>query len=510
MTDNKNAIEAWHRRREKRLAERTRMDFEVGDYGPDEAGDKGTSHGNTRLPYGLCKSAGIDTTGMSPSEAWEALEGKTGVSAKEAYKDIKKYGTAKAVDIPKKSENGNLPGTEELSNRGPIPEPFEKGKPEKSKAVQDALKRIGSVKSVKTEEQIQEQLDKLKSEYGEKGVVGFVTAGGREHHFDLSHPMIASNIAYFKKDGPLFMFAGKDESDAKSEVKQIVDGWKKSGDIDNILRAYDYDLVELRKQKGRGDITVEEYESLSGEKKKERSKRVLKSLPTYDDCKTTRQVAARMDAQGNFKAAAYFSSNAAVENAREAAVSAEKMFNIFPTMKGRVESINASVPKSKSYAWVENKTDSGIYLSKTYMADRKKLEELYDTDVKYGFHPPGTDSKAIVYHEFTHVIDLNLSSYANKHGGIPGHPGAKVSTAIARDMALARGITLTELKKRVSKYALKKYKETGNNELEFLAECMAEYLGSPHPREIAVDCANRLFKYMRQFWGDKAVNESAI
>ncbi|MBQ6679531.1 MAG: hypothetical protein IJM76_05855 [Lachnospiraceae bacterium] len=44
-------------------------------------------HANTRLPYGLCKSEGIDTTGMTPREAWEAYEGKTGVSPDQAYKE---------------------------------------------------------------------------------------------------------------------------------------------------------------------------------------------------------------------------------------------------------------------------------------------------------------------------------------------------------------------------------------------------------------------------------------
>lgn len=31
-----------------------------------------------RLAYGLCKREGIDTKGMTPREAWEALKEKTG------------------------------------------------------------------------------------------------------------------------------------------------------------------------------------------------------------------------------------------------------------------------------------------------------------------------------------------------------------------------------------------------------------------------------------------------
>lgn len=47
-----------------------------------------------KLPYGLCKGLGIDTTGMTPSEAWESYTKKTGVSASAAYKSH--YGTGKS------------------------------------------------------------------------------------------------------------------------------------------------------------------------------------------------------------------------------------------------------------------------------------------------------------------------------------------------------------------------------------------------------------------------------
>ena len=39
------------------------------------------------LPYGLCKEAGIDTTGMRPREAWKALEEKTGKTKEQFEKE---------------------------------------------------------------------------------------------------------------------------------------------------------------------------------------------------------------------------------------------------------------------------------------------------------------------------------------------------------------------------------------------------------------------------------------
>lgn len=39
------------------------------------------------LPFGLCKGVGIDTTGMTPREAWDAYTNKTGISKEQAEKE---------------------------------------------------------------------------------------------------------------------------------------------------------------------------------------------------------------------------------------------------------------------------------------------------------------------------------------------------------------------------------------------------------------------------------------
>lgn len=64
--------------------------------------------GSTRLPYALCKKEGIDTTGMTPSEAWKALEGQTGTSAKSAYKSLgakskPRKGTIESANVSSKT-----------------------------------------------------------------------------------------------------------------------------------------------------------------------------------------------------------------------------------------------------------------------------------------------------------------------------------------------------------------------------------------------------------------------
>ena len=76
-----NDIEKYRQRRAKRLARRFDDEEENNNV-------KKGSHGNTRLPFGLCKKMGIDVGGdWTPRDAWDALKGK-GVSAKEEYKKL--------------------------------------------------------------------------------------------------------------------------------------------------------------------------------------------------------------------------------------------------------------------------------------------------------------------------------------------------------------------------------------------------------------------------------------
>ena len=52
------------------------------------------NHGNTKLPYGIAKGKGIDTTGLSPKEVWEKLIGE-GVSPKKEYEKLSKASSGK-------------------------------------------------------------------------------------------------------------------------------------------------------------------------------------------------------------------------------------------------------------------------------------------------------------------------------------------------------------------------------------------------------------------------------
>lgn len=82
----------------------TSPDIDIAETKDDERHD-----GNKySLPYGLCKGEGIDTEGMTPREAWEAYENKTGISKKEAEK--------KHWDKNGKEEEGKEALTDEKKN----------------------------------------------------------------------------------------------------------------------------------------------------------------------------------------------------------------------------------------------------------------------------------------------------------------------------------------------------------------------------------------------------------
>ena len=109
------SVQDYRRRRAERLAERgikigeyrrsqgsvkvKKKDPLIGIYRADDDGDEennnqgggsGGSHGNTRLPFGLCKRFGIEISeSWGPREAWDALAGK-GITADGAYKRLKK------------------------------------------------------------------------------------------------------------------------------------------------------------------------------------------------------------------------------------------------------------------------------------------------------------------------------------------------------------------------------------------------------------------------------------
>ena len=78
------AVKRYRKRRKARL--KSRMDDE--EENNNNGGGRKVSHGNTKLPFGLCQRYGIEIgKDWTPKDAWDALAGK-GVTPGEAYKSL--------------------------------------------------------------------------------------------------------------------------------------------------------------------------------------------------------------------------------------------------------------------------------------------------------------------------------------------------------------------------------------------------------------------------------------
>ena len=64
--------------------ERIKKKYDTPEIEIEEATNGGNRYS---LPYGLCKSVGINTEGMTPREAWEAWTSKTGRTKEDAEKE---------------------------------------------------------------------------------------------------------------------------------------------------------------------------------------------------------------------------------------------------------------------------------------------------------------------------------------------------------------------------------------------------------------------------------------
>ena len=117
-------VQKWKKRRDERLRARgmrldARSRFDAPKNNNNGGEEGGGGGGNTRLPYGIAKGLGLDTTGMSPSEVW-AMLGKSGVSAKDEYAKLKERGGSGPKEEeppppppPKRSVTFKRYGTEE-------------------------------------------------------------------------------------------------------------------------------------------------------------------------------------------------------------------------------------------------------------------------------------------------------------------------------------------------------------------------------------------------------------
>lgn len=241
---------------------------------------------------------------------------------------------------------------------------------------------------------------------------------------------------------------------------------------------------------------------------------VNSKFPTYEDCKTFDDVEEKLRANGcvghdknvDFE-------GITIESAAMAAKSINEFYDKFPGMKMKLGSIIAETMEHGTYAGSSG-CDT-IYLNKRNFSDLEGMKKSWQKDIDNQFHPEGTGVSAILYHEMAHQMDSFLTQVLRKDDLQQHWSNRKnISTVVLEEVCEKLGMKADDVKKEVSGYAQKRavvdeYDDRtiitagfyNGHDVEFFAEAIAEYIGSPKPRRVAVEVWNSLQKYLQQAEG---------
>lgn len=225
---------------------------------------------------------------------------------------------------------------------------------------------------------------------------------------------------------------------------------------------------------------------------------ILKGITELDKCTTTDEVEALMKQQGWFYQTANFNGNEMLslqgcdlESAKAIYRSHERLFDKFPALKGKINSVNAMKLKSSTYAQCHvGFGRGGISVNTVHYKDAAKLAKSYEWDVACAWHPANTTWEGIVTHELGHAVDDLLSNGLKAFGRINGGRIKYASAALRPKVMKACGLKVSDTSTAVSRYASKDH-------FEWFAECFAEYLESPSPRPVALEFGKQLEEVMK-------------
>ena len=220
-------------------------------------------------------------------------------------------------------------------------------------------------------------------------------------------------------------------------------------------------------------------------------------VKTLDDCQTVEEVQDLMKSQDWFHQKTIngkvYDSNESLslvgcdlEAAKQIYTSHEEVFDKFPQLKGKLNSITATDLKRGTYAQCHmGLGNGGINVNTKYFGNSTNLQASYLRDVSSGYHPIGTDWTSIVTHEIGHAIDDYLTNTLRAAGMVNSWKPKWVSASLRPQVTRAAGFKVNDIMQEVSIYATKDH-------FEFFAESFAEYMKSDSPREIATEFGKQL------------------
>jgi len=220
------------------------------------------------------------------------------------------------------------------------------------------------------------------------------------------------------------------------------------------------------------------------------------------DCKTTADVEALMKQQGWFHSTTIggklYDTNVTLslagcdlDIAKGVYEALDDIYTRFPELVGQLNSIGTAQLSGSTYAQCSvGIGHGGVTLNKKWFSNVEKIAKSISMDIAAGFHPVGTDWKAVVSHEFGHAID-DLLSTTYHASGMNGYKPKWVSADLRPKVMKACGLKVSDARTAVSGYATK-------NHYEWFAECFGEGMNSPTPRPVATELMKQLTEIIRR------------
>lgn len=553
------AVEEYYKRRADRLENRLEGDAEslrvaiakgIVRLDDDEEENGGGSHGNTKIPFGLCEREGISIgKGWTPTDAWKALEGK-GYSPDAVYRNLRKTGkAAKGSPSAAKGTTMSLKDADRIvSSYRDAKERLSTEKMLAEHAKKEAERAEGSARLAEhvnariyqdehdAEWQIgripetREQLEAERKEINDR-----LDAATKKWGWTYKPPK-AGTKARKEYDRKLEEAGGYDRMmEDRAKDMEAVDPEGRLSYIKRSLQSYDeYDHahgvaerkraeVDFYKQKAKrcqDELTKRQAEisrleeSLSAQESDYKKAFPVK-FDSYDKCETFDEIEEKMRNDGCLRGDEKANwSKLDLDSAKEIAAHVGTFFDKLPELRGKLGSIEVKDMEQGTYGAALG--NNGVTFNERYFSNMDVLRASLETSVKEGFHPKGVKEDSVIFHEYSHQLDSYMTQKLfSRDGPSPDGEVMNFSTRVLADVSRNLGMEQDACKAAVSEYAKKDYlfidtAQTGffnGKSLEFYAEAMSEYLSSSHPRPVAVEVWKVTQKYLKQTNHDSRMDD---
>lgn len=244
--------------------------------------------------------------------------------------------------------------------------------------------------------------------------------------------------------------------------------------------------INLRNNYKLGGMSYEEW-------KNEHSKKVELTQVNIGRAKSVSDINRMLNKSGYFTTKCDLS-GCDLDSAKSIASSYERVFNTYPQIRKKIGGVTSKNLGNNAYAqcYLYGNKSIEVNNSDKFFGNFNKVMKSYDNDVKLGWHPIGTTAESVIIHELGHAID-GLLTDAHVLGG--GDWTAKkyhtTSFYLRSKVAMSTGTKIKDMGSSVSTYG-------STNEMEWFAECFAEYLTSANPRPVAKRFGEMLEKLMEE------------